>query len=427
MIHLILILGLTAFGYFMRHFSSLEISESAAYAMGMMMLVGYCAGKLVQRRSLPAVTGYLLAGMVMGPFVMKLITLRHVADLQLINGLALSLIALTAGGEIRLARLRPHLKSIAWVLLSQSLIMVAGMTIGFWLLSVWGLALSVTTQAGVIAAGLLLGIVSTASSPSTTLAVIVEYGTRTALTDWILGVVMLKDIVILFLFCIGLNVAHSLTSSAAAEVVGIAAVSIQISGSLLAGLVIGLIIMAYMRHAKSRQVVFILAVCFFAYEVFEPLKLHPLLIMMTAGFLVVNLSREGDRLMDHLEEISPPVYVLFFTLAGATLRLPLLKSFGLVAMVLVILRLVCKWGGTWIGLRMAGNLRRMRHRGWTAFVSQAGLSLGMAIIIQEQFPGWGESVAMLILAVVFINQLIGPLTLKWLLDRDGNQQSQESI
>jgi len=419
MIHLLALLGLAVLGLIIRSFALIDISSSAAYGMGMIMLIGYCAGQVFRKLGIPSITGYLVAGMAIGPFGMELITRAHVEDLTLINGLALSLIALTAGGEIRISRLRPHLKTITWVLVMQTVTMVTGMTAGFWFLATRIPNLTISTQTGILAAGLLIGVVSTASSPSTTLAVIVESGRRSVTTDLILGIVMLKDIVILFLFCIGLNVAQALTSASSGNPSGLGNTFFQISGSVIVGVLIGVIIIAFLKYIKSQQVIFILAICFFTYEIFEPLKLHPLLIMMSAGFLVVNLSREGDRLMDHLEEISPPVYVLFFTLAGAALRLDLLKTLGLTAMILVILRIACKWAGTWLGLRTSGTMPYLRHRGWTAFVSQAGLSLGLATIIADQFPGWGDSIALLILSAIFINQLIGPLTLKWLLDRDG--------
>jgi len=423
--NLLLLLGLILFGALMPRVALIDISASAAYAMGLMMLIGYVTGRLAKRHGLPSITGYLLAGMLIGPFGLKNITQSHVSDLQLINGLALSLIALTAGGEIRLARLRPHFRVISWVLSMQTLIMIVGMSAGFWILATWVFPVPFADTAGVLSAGLLIGIVSTASSPSTTLAVIVESGKRSATTDLILGVVMLKDIVILFLFCIGLNIAHALNPAESETVTSIGGTFMQIFGSVLAGLLIGGLIIVCLSRVKNHMVVFILAVCFFSYEVFEPLGLHPLLIMMTAGFLVVNLSREGDRLMDHLEAISPPVYVLFFTLAGAALRLDLLHTVGILAMALVVLRLFFKWAGTWIGIQFSVKALHLRHRGWTAFVSQAGLSLGLATIITEQFPRWGKSVGVLILAAIFINQLIGPLTLKWLLDKENRATPNE--
>lgn len=425
MMNLILLLGLICFGLLMHRVSPVDTSSSAAYAMGLMMLIGYLSGRLARRHGFPSITGYLLAGMLIGPFGLNVISSIHVTDLHLINGLALSLIALTAGGEIRLARLRPHFRVVSWVLSMQTLIMIVGMTMGFWILTTWVLPLPFASTAGLLSAGLLIGIVSTASSPSTTLAVIVESGKRTVTTDLILGVVMLKDIVILFLFCVGLNVAHALNPAESSTTTSIGGTFLQISGSVLAGMMIGGLIILFLSRVRNHPVVFILAVCFFSYEVFEPLGLHPLLIMMTAGFLVVNLSREGNRLMDHLEAISPPVYVLFFTLAGAALRLDLLTSVGLLAMALVVLRLFFKWAGTRAGIHISGKASHLRHRGWAAFVSQAGLSLGLATIIAEQFPRWGKSVAVLILAAIFINQLIGPLTLKWLLDKENRPAQDE--
>ncbi len=418
MTHLLLFLSISLFGFLMNHFAARDVSNSPAYGLGIMMLLGYSAGRLARIRGLPSITGCLAAGMLLGPFGFRLITHTHVEGLQLINGLALSVIALTAGGEIRLRSIRTQMKTIVSVLFWQSIMIVIGITLSFTLLAPFFKTFPLSGSATLLSAGLLTAIIATASSPSTTLAVIVESGSRSTTTDLILGIVMLKDIIILFLFCFGLNLARAFSSGDNLSQHKIWNTFYEIAFSLIVGIIIGLVIVFYLRYVRRNQVVFILALCFFSYEVFEPLGLHPLLIMMAAGFLVANLSREGDPLMRHLESISPPVYVLFFTLTGAGVRLDLMKQVGFLAAGIVLLRMAFKWMGTWIGVRFAHGDRDLRRHGWTAFISQAGLSLGMAKIIENTFPSWGKALSMLIVTVIFINQIIGPLTLKWFLDRE---------
>lgn len=399
-------------GLAIQSYSSLDIFNNATYALGLILLSGYVAGNLAKRIKFPSITGCILVGILVGPYGLSLITLKNVADLQLLNGLALSIIALTAGGELNFSRLRGNFRTIHFVLIFQTLIMIIGITLFILLLRGLIPAFAVLNIKAAVAAGLLLGIISSASSPSTTLAVIVETRIRNRLTEIVLSIVMLKDIVILFLFVIGLNISRTLVGGSVFDQGKIVTTFLEIGGSLLSGVIIGLIIVLYLKFVKKDTVVFILALSFFSYEIFKPLHLHPLLVMMVAGLVVENFSREGDRLMKHLESLSPPIYVLFFTLAGAAVNLAYLKNMWLITIVIVLVRILLKYAGTWAGGTLIGECRLVCRRMWMSFISQAGLSLGMAKIIEANFQNFGQSLAVLIISVIVINQIIGPLLLK---------------
>jgi Kef-type K+ transport system membrane component KefB len=422
MINLIFFFLIIGIGILIKTYIYPQFFDAAAtYALGIIMLSGFVAGNLVKKIKLPAVTGYILMGFLVGPFGLQLITQKNVGDLQLLNGLALSLIALTAGGEIKFSGLKNNLKTILSVLVFQTVFIVPGIT-GLILL----LSLVIPFFADpavfpninfVIAAGLLLGIISTASSPSTTLAVIVECKKKNRISELILGIVMLKDIVILFLFVVGLSVSRTLVGGAGFEPGRVLSILGEITGSLGVGIVIGIIIVLYLKYVKKDEIVFILALCFFSYEIFASLHLHPLLIMMIAGFVVENFSSEGQKLIDHLEAISPPVYIIFFTLSGAAVNTSYLKSLWLVTLLIVVFRMLFKYFGTYIGGVTAGADNKVKKELWAAFISQAGLSLGMAKIIETSFIGFGGKISAVIISVIVINQVIGPLLLKVCLDK----------
>ena len=404
-------------GLAIKNLAPVGVFNNAAYALGILLLVGYIAGKLVKKLRFPSITGSILAGILVGPYGLALISLKNADDLQLLNGLALSIIALTAGGEINFARLKKNFKAINSILFFQSFIMIAGVMVFIIVIKNWVPFLKPLDLSVALASGLLLGIIATASSPSTTLAVIVESGVRNRLTEITLSIVMLKDIIILFLFCIGLNVAMGLVGGSEQGQATIMATFVQISGSLGSGIVIGFIIVLYLKFVSKDTIVFILALSFFTYEILEPLHLHPLLVMMVAGFVVENFSKEGDNLMKHLESLSPPVYVLFFTLTGATINLNYLRELWLLALFIAIARVVFKHVGSWTGALIVREPGPVRNRMWMPFISQAGLSLGMAKVIEESFAGLGANLAVLIISVIVINQIIGPLLLKIFLDQ----------
>lgn len=401
--------------------AEVPFAQAATYGLGIIMLSGYAAGNLVKKIKFPAVTGYILIGILVGPFGLQLITSWHVEDLQLLNGLALSLIALTAGGEIKISGLKQNLKSISFILIFQSLLMVAGIMLLFVVLQnflpFFQDPANFPDFNTLLAAGLLVGIISTASSPSTTLAVIVESKCKNRYSELILSVVMLKDIVILFLFVFGLSISRTLVGGAGFEASRLLDILVEISGSLLSGAGIGLIIVLYLRYIKKDTIVFILALSFFSYEIFEPLHLHPLLIMMIAGFVVENFSKEGDKLIQTLESISPPVYILFFTLTGAAINISYLKSLWILTLIIALVRMALKFGGTYLGGTAGCEDKLVKNDLWMAFISQAGLSLGMAKIIENSFQDFGAKLSALIVSIIVINQVVGPLLLKFLLDK----------
>lgn len=403
----------------------LDIFNNATYALGIILLAGYTAGKVVRKVGLPSITGCILVGILVGPHGLALITAKNVADLQLLNGLALSIIALTAGGEINFSRLKSNLRTIHFVLIMQTVIMIIGITLFLLLLQSLIPFMAGLDFKTVVAAGLLIGVISSASSPSTTLAVIVETRIRNRLTEIVLSIVMLKDIVILFLFVIVLNLSRALVGGQAFDRGKILISFLEIAGSLISGIVIGLIIVIYLKFVKKNTIVFILAISFFGYEIFHPLHLHPLLVMMVAGFVVENYSREGDRLMKHIESLSPPIYVLFFTLTGAAINLVYLRELWFITILIVFIRMLLKYFGTWLGCTLAGEKKPVNRIMWMSFISQAGLSLGMAKIIEINFRDFGMSLAVLIISVIVINQITGPLLLKLFLDRCDRQDKKK--
>lgn len=422
MLNLLFLVIIIAVGTAIKYFSPTPFfTASATYALGILMLTGFVSGNLVKKIKLPSVTGYILVGLLVGPFGLELITSLNVDDLQLLNGLALSLIALTAGGEIKFSGLKKNLKAINYVLLFQVFFIITGIILLVFalrpIIPFFSDPANFPDFGSILAAGLLVGIISTASSPSTTLAVIVESCKKNRFTELVLSIVMLKDIMILFLFVIGISISRTLVGGSAFNPGNIMTIFSEIFGSLGVGAVVGFIIVLYLKYVKKDATIFILALCFFTYEIFELLHLHPLLIMMIAGFVVENFSSEGENLIDHLEAISPPVYIIFFTLTGAAINLSYLRSLWLLTLLVAIFRLLFKYLGTYVGGALAKEGRLVKKYMWMSFISQAGLSLGMAKIIETNFSLFGSKISALIVSVIVVNQIIGPLLLKLFLDK----------
>jgi len=394
--------------------------QSTALALGFILLFAALFGKQVSRLKLPQITGFIVAGILCGPYVLKFLSITDVQNLQLFDGLALSLIALTAGGEMRIPQIRGSLKAIGTVVFSQTLVIMAGFMLLGWLGRSFLPFLSGMTPGQSLAYAVLLGTLATATSPSTTIAVIMETKAAGRYTDLILSAAVVKDFFVIMLFAFSLSLAESLLSPELGMNLGsVLHVLKDIGGSILIGLAVGGGIILYLKFIRREMAIFILSIAFFTYQITHGFGFHPLLICLIAGFLVQNVSAQGDSLIQEIEKISLPVYVVFFAISGASLDLGALKAGWLFALIYVVWRGILKFVGTYWGSRWSGQNRDMQWFGWAGFISQAGVALGMAIIIENEFPSWGGEFKAMVLAVIAVNQIIGPVLLQKLLVKVG--------
>jgi Kef-type K+ transport system membrane component KefB len=161
--------------------------------------------------------------------------------------------------------------------------------------------------------------------------------------------------------------------------------------------------------------IFILSVAFFTYQISHNYGYHPLLICLVAGFLVENFSPHGDRFIQAIEKTSLPVYVVFFAISGASLNMDALRSSWLLALILVFWRGLLKFLGTYSGATIVKEESGVRKWSWAGFISQAGVALGLAILVEENFPHFQGVFLSLVIAIIAINQIIGPVLLQKLL------------
>ena len=155
----------------------------------------------------------------------------------------------------------------------------------------------------------------------------------------------------------------------------------------------------------------------------QALHLEPLLICVAAGFTVRNYSPAGERFAASLDIVHLPVFVLFFALAGAGLDLQALRLTWAAAAVLVLVRLVAIFAGAYLGGRCAGSPATANRVAGLAYLTQAGVSLGLAAEVVRRFPEWGETFATVVVAVITVNQVIGPIAMRAVLVRVGEARS----
>lgn len=389
----------------------------AVMALGFVLIVSFIVGQWVNTRGLPAVTGYLVVGMVFGPYLLGLahpllsvLQPEAVDALRTLDAVALGLIALSAGGELHWASVRSQLGPIGAVILGQTTLVFAAVAAGVLLLQDWLPQLAALDTGQIWAAALVFGAIATANSPATVLAVIKEAGARGPMTDLVLAVTVAKDVVVISLFTVVLAVAIMLVRPGAGfDAAFLLTLAWEVAGSVLAGLLLAGVVIAYQALVKHELPVVVLAVAFTAVTLLPQIHLSGLLACMVAGFVIENFSPHGDDLMRAIERHALPVYVVFFTIAGASLDLgALAAAWGLAAM-LMLLRLAATVVGTMAGAGLTRAEGGSVPYGWSAFVAQAGVTLGLAVVVGQRFPEMGPLIQTATLGVIALNQLAGPV------------------
>jgi Kef-type K+ transport system membrane component KefB len=391
-------------------------AADAAMALGFVLVVAYLLGLVAARIKLPAITGYIIAGLLFGPDVLRfiapeLVVIRtdSVETLKALDGAALGLIALTAGGELELRivkqKLRSLLSIIAWHVVLVTFC-VGGI---LFLLADYLPGLAGLGTGATVAACLIFGVTAVAKSPATTIAVLQEYHPKGPMSDVVLAVTVAKDVVVVTLFTIALAAASLiLDSNAALDLAAFGRLAWEVFGSFALGLVVGWLLSWFADRLPEELPVAVVGVAFLSGPLPEEYHLSGLLVCMVAGFWVENFSAHGRRMIDAIERHSLVLYVVFFAAAGAALDLDALEQTWLLALLLVGLRALFTFIGTWAGATMAGDPVGVRRYAWTGFLGQAGVTLGFAGIVALRLPQIGEMLQTAIIAAVAINQIFGP-------------------
>lgn len=398
------------------------------------LLVAFSArqiGQFARRLNLPLITGYMTAGILVGPFVLGWFSPEMVARLRPVDEAALAFIAFAAGGELYLKDLRARLKSILWIT-GASLVTTLAIGVGALLLLTGQLpfmaALSPAARVGV---AFMAGAILLARSPSSAIAIVNELRARGPFTNTSLGVTMVMDGVVIVAFAISLSFARVLVADADFDGVVLLRIVVDLSVSLGLGYALGrgLSLIFGLRIPEAIKTALLLGLGYGVFAAVHPLAelsgehgfevgLEALLVCMVAGAVLVN-SDQRDLFREALEKVAPAVYIAFFTLVGASLALDALVRLWPIALALFAIRLLGIASGAIAGGAIAGDPPPHRRYGWMTYITQAGVGLGLAKEVADEFPGFGAEFATLIIATIVISQVVGPPLIKLALKRVG--------
>ena len=395
------------------------------FALGFVMLAAYLSGQVCRLVRLPLISGYIFAGILAGPFASGFLDPAMVVRLRLVDDLALSFIALTAGGALDVARLRPRRRAIAWNITLLTVV-VLGMVGGFVMAAASRFALTAEMDgAAQLALAMLLGCISVARSPSSAIAIIDECRAAGPFTETVLGVTVAMDVLIIVLFTVTLSAVAALLHGTAFDPWVALSMLSAVAVSLGGGLVLGAGIVVYIRRVGHDLPLFLVFMAFAVAKASAALNLwmqasmqihlslEPLLICMSAGFCVRALDPEaGRRFMEGLHRLALPIFLLFFTMAGASLNLEALARCWPLALAVAGVRAGGIFVATWSAACLAGDPPRNGRIAWMAYLTQAGVSIGLAQLAARQLPQLSVYLTTIVLAVITVNQVLGPIGFK---------------
>jgi Kef-type K+ transport system membrane component KefB len=419
--NIVLILVLTGLMDALRSFTAGEAGNGGgvSLALGYLLLTAYFVGGTFHRIRLPKLTGYIITGIVAGPFVLGLLNEQVLSSLKIVNGVAVALIAMTAGSELEYKTLKPLFRSIWGITLFGVLGTTLVLTVTVFLARAWLPFLAPMTLGQCLAVSLVLGVVMVAQSPAVVVALRDEMQADGPVARTVLGVVVIADLVVILMFAVTSAIAKAVLGANADTLATLAALSWELGGSLVAGAGIGYVLGLYLRKVKSGAALFLLIVAFIIAEVGQRIHLDPLLVALAAGMLVRNTTSMGEELHGHIEWSALPVYILFFAVTGANLHLDVLAVVGVPALIFVGARAVGLLVGSRIGARFAQAPPGVQRYAGFGLLPQAGLALALSMLFAKTFPEFGAEAGAMTLGVVAINELVAPAIYRTALVRCG--------
>jgi Kef-type K+ transport system membrane component KefB len=397
------------------------IAPRSLFLFGILLLTADTFGALTHDAGLPRLVGYLLAGLALGPTVTGIVPPSVLQDLAMMKRLAVGLIGLLAGAELRVADLRLRRRAIVWILLLQVLAVMAAVWTVVLLVHRWVPFLTALTPMALTFVALLFAATLAVNSPMVTLAMLTETGARGPLAKTTLGVVLVADVLVILLFTVAFSLAQANLGGPTA---GAPAVLVQllreVLGSICAGLVIGGAVSLYLRFIRHELVVFAVIVVFATAAAAQALQFELLLSLLVAGFFVENVAPvRAEPLVETLHHMAVPVFVIFFAMAGAELDVASFASLWPLVLLLAVVRAGAILGGSRAGARVGRAEPVVAREIWTGLVSQAGVALGLATIIAERLPVLGHAMQALIVGIIAVNESVGPVLFRRGLARAG--------
>jgi len=386
---------------------------------------------------LPQITGFLFAGIIAGPFILNLVKKDAIVNLDFVNHTSLAFIAFSAGAELYLKELRSRYKSITWMTFGQLVITFVLSTIIILFIADYVPFMKDFDFWIRFSIAILLATIFVARSPASAIAIIKEMRAKGPFTQTAMGVTVVIDVLVIILFTVTFSIAKVIISGHEFNLLVEVMLFVELILSIVFGLLFGKII-SFLMSLNFNIKVKMFLVLIIGYLIFflsHKLKyysnelinfefyLEPLLISIIAGFYVINYSKYKEEFLQVIKDAEIAVYVAFFTLTGASVSIDVFIESWLIALIFFFIRLFTMIIGSYVGGKLGGDDYKFWKFGWMPYVTQAGVGLGLVMVVAEEFSSWGTEFATVLISVIVINQIVGPPFFKWVLNWIGESHT----
>ena len=377
--------------------------------LAIMIFAGMFCGRMAKHIRLPNVTGYLVAGLLIGPSVFGVLSAAFLDTISIISTVALGFIAFSIGNEFKITYFKRVGVAPIVIACMESLFAVVFVVLG----------LIISGQN--VSFSLVLGAIAAATAPAATIMVIKQYRAKGPVTETLLSVVAIDDATALILFSLAVAVAQALSNGAASLGASLLSPLKEIGGALVVGAALGFVFLLPLRFFKKagNRLSLIAAFIFLGLGISEWLGLSDLLLCMAMGAVVANFSADVDSIMDLCDGVTPPIFMLFFVASGADLQLSVLPTVGLIGVVYIVLRVAGKYFGAAIGAAMCKCEGAVRKYLGPCLLPQAGVAIGLSLAAGQVVPEHAPQIRAVILCGTLIYELVGPAVTKLSLKKAG--------
>lgn len=403
------------------------------FSLSIAVIAGLLLSRLAKKLQLPAVTAYLIAGILIGPYVLGhlgvpglgFVSIDNVKEYSVFCDVALGFIAFDIGNEFRISQLKRIGKQAAIVAVIQGC--NATLLVDVILIGLHFLMPDVIS----IPSALVLGSIAAATAPASTLMVVKQYKAKGPLTDMLLPVVAIDDAVCLIVYAVSFGVSRAMISGSISLVSVLVEPLAEIFGSLLLGAVMGYILTYLEKHFDSNSkrlsiiIAFVMLTVALSMLTFEIGGVHvgfsSLLVCMMCGTVFCNTCNFSEDMMGRANKWTAPLYVLFFALSGAELELSVFSSAAIiiVGIAYVLARSAGKiWGAT-AGCTLMNCDDKVRKYLGVTLLPQEGVALGMSMKAAAALGTSGQVIRNIVLFGVLVYELVGPLMTKIALKKAG--------
>ncbi len=376
---------------------------SIFFYLALILFSGLVFGRIVKYIKLPNVTGYLIAGLLIGPYVLKIIPSGTVEQLNIISEMALAFIAFSIGSEFKLSYLKKAgLTSIVIALFEALLASVLVTTV----LIICGFDAKIS---------LLLGAIASATAPAATIMVVKQYNAKGPVTNTLLSVVALDDAVAIMTFGFSMAIVNSMLYPGQNSAIVTALLPIaEILGSLIAGFILGFAFNIPLKYFKksSNRLIITCGFVFLGNAIASFAGLSPLLLCMSMGAALINSNISGSEIFKITDNITPPIFLMFFVVSGAELDITIIPKVGIIGIIYLIIRVIGKVAGASIGAIIMKAPDTVKKYIGLTLIPQAGVAIGLSLIASNTLPEYGKTIRAVVLCATLIYELVGPAITK---------------